>query len=122
MSTTVPNSQYFVNGSNIKLTSADFQFESGKVRVELIDGDILYSQGAKVVTLNCEAPALPNGLQYNAIGAIVSEDDVEVMIFLPGGQTWTGSGVVLNTGVNQSAGAAQMQSFSIECPLKKAPR
>ena len=119
MSTTIPNMQVLVNAVKVEPTSIEVQREYGKVRVDTIDGLILYSETAKSITITVEAPALPDGIQVDDWKFGVEGTDAEVMVFVAGGKSWKGAGVFLNGGVSQSAGAGQSQQFVIECPLTR---
>lgn len=118
--TTTPNIQYMVNGEAVILSSLQAQLESGLVRIPVISGELLYSQGTKSITVTCECPVLPDGLQIDAFGLIIKGQECELGILI-GGDLWTGKGHIMNSEFGQSADAGQSQSVVIECPLNNEP-
>lgn len=123
MSTTIPDMQVFIDAGGapvlVSATDLGLQIASGKVRIDLIGGGILYSQGAKVATFTATLPALPDGLQVDAINAVVEEQDVGITVFMAGGKKFKSTGVLMETGLKQSANSGQEQDVTIELPVQK---
>ena len=118
----IPNIQLLVNSLKIEAASVSYSIESGLVRVETLES-VLYSQSNKILTVEIEAPPLPDGYQIDAWNAIVEESLVELAFMLPGGKIWRSNEAnVMSTSGGQSAGAGQTQNVTIEVPLNSVPK
>jgi hypothetical protein len=123
MSTTIPDLQVFIDAGGapvlVLATDLGLQVAAGKIRIDLIGGGILYSQGPKVATFTATLPALPDGLQVDAINQIVEEQDIGVTVMMAGGKHFKSVGVLMETDLKQSGNSGQEQTVTIELPVAK---